>query len=281
MAVYKELLAEFDRMPYYLDDSIIATKHDLMEQIRIRRDDILCSISYSNKHTARYCKVMEDLLDQFIALVQKTVLPKRLEDWWRYSFEISHKGVMLSLEHIQSAFVNEDESEYSSEVVDQIFPLVFVRAKMLTVEEYAKLYDVEQVTVRQWIRRCKLRSVAKAGKEWRISELTDIPRRGFEGVQYRWWSELPDIPEGLEYIKEFRLLTLVKSAEDKYMAIFSEAKGPNSKRLDKVMENEERERLEAFFIGNPLVEFANETITYNHKKKIEPEEEYDEEDCDD
>ena len=45
------------------------------------------------------------------------------------------------------------------------------------------------------------------------------------------------------------------------------------------MENEERERLETFFIGNPLVEFANETITYNHKKKVEPEEEYDEEDC--
>ena len=39
MAVYKELLAEFDRMPYYLNDSIIATKYDLMEQIRIRRDD--------------------------------------------------------------------------------------------------------------------------------------------------------------------------------------------------------------------------------------------------
>lgn len=277
MSRYKELLAEYDRMPQYLEEQVISTKSDLLAEIKVRKTDILCALENSNRHTTSYYKVMEELLEQFEARIKKTVLPKRLEDWWRYSFEITHRGIMLTLEHIQSAFVNEEETEYSDEVVDQIFPLVFVRAKMLTVDEYAKLYEIEPVTVRQWIRRCKLRTVEKAGKEWRISVLTDVPKRGFESAQYRWWTELPNVPEGLEYVNDYKLATIVKSGTEELIAIFSEAAGPNSKVSQIRMTTAEREQLETFFIGNPLVEYASESMTFNHKKKKEPEIDFDDE----
>lgn len=272
MPEYRELLAEYDRLPRYLEERAITTKYDLLDQIQIRKADILREISNSSRHTARYRTIMEDLLDRFLLRMRNTVLPRRLEDWWRYSIEITHKGILLCMEHIHSAFVNEDETKYASEVVDQIFPLVFIPAQMLTVDEYAKLYEVEPVTVRQWIRRCKLRAVEKAGKEWRISELADIPRRGFEGVQYRWRAELPDVPEEFSYINSYKLLTLVRTGNDSFTAIFSEANGPNSKIHQQTYTADERERLETFFIGNPLVEYANESISINRKKKTEPDE---------
>ena len=52
------------------------------------------------------------------------------------------------------------------------------------VEEYAAATNTEAVTVRQWIRRGKLRNALKIGSEWRIPEITDPPRRGYTPVSY-------------------------------------------------------------------------------------------------
>lgn len=273
MSKYYEIQAEVDRLPDAIGDRLLTTKQELLWDIRDRRDKILSSISNSNRHTTRYYSVMEALLDQFYAIVKKTVLPNRLEDWWFYSYEISYKGIALFLEHMESAFMNEEMTEASSETMDQIFVLLFIPAKMLSVEEYSKLYEVEPVTVRQWIRRCKLRTVTKAGKEWRISELTDIPKRGFEPAQYRWRAELTDLPSGFEYLNEYKQATLGKKNDNSgYWVLFSEANGTNSKTRSVDLNNEERETLETFFIGNDNVQYASESLSYFWKIKKEDEE---------
>ena len=142
---------------------------------------------------------------------------------------------------------------------------------MLSVDEYAKLYEVEQVTVRQWIRRCKLRTVEKAGKEWRISELTDVPKRGFEPAQYRWRAELTDLPVGFEFLNDYIMATLVKSdSGDAFKVLFTDGTGVQSKTRAMELTNEEREKLESYFIANHDVSYASEGYSYWWKKK-EPE----------
>ncbi len=280
MAKYIEIQADVDRLPDSIGDRLITTKEDLLWDLERRTQDLLASLSNSNRHTARYYSVMEDLLKAFQVRIRKTILPNRLEDWWFYSYEISYHGIGLFLEHMSSAFLNEETGESSSETINQIFPLVFITAKMLTVDEYAKLYEVEQVTVRQWIRRCKLRTVEKAGKEWRISELTDVPKRGFEPAQYRWRAELTDLPEGFDFLNEYVMATLVKGeSSDVYKVLFTDGNGVHSKTRALDLTNEERERLESFFIANHDVSYASESHAFWWKKKEPEPDEADEEDA--
>jgi len=276
MSKLYEVQAEFDNLPDCIRDRLITTKSELIWDIKDRSKALLDSLSKSNRHTARYYSVMEELLKAFLERVRKTVLPKQLEDWWFYSYEISYHGIILYLEHMSGAFLNEEKTESSSETIDQIFPLVVIRAKMLSVDEYAKLYDVEQVTVRQWIRRCKLRTVEKAGKEWRISELTDVPKRGFEPAQYRWRATLTDLPEGFEFINEYKMATLVKpDTTDTYHVLFTEGTGANCKTKALELTNEERETMETYFIANPDVTFASDGHAYWWKKPGKDDEEED------
>ena len=49
---------------------------------------------------------------------------------------------------------------------------------------YAAMLGVEPVTVRQWIRRGKLRYAKKIGRDWLIPDTEDKPQRGFTSVRY-------------------------------------------------------------------------------------------------
>lgn len=46
------------------------------------------------------------------------------------------------------------------------------------------MLGIEPVTVRQWIRRGKLRHAKKNGRDWLIPDTEDKPQRGFSPVQY-------------------------------------------------------------------------------------------------
>ena len=263
MANYIEIESKKDKLPAFLRERMLTTKEDLLKDVKIRTETILESLSNSNRHTMHYYNRVEELLKVFYNQLEDTVLPKKLEDWWFYSYEISYRGVGLYLEHMGSATVNKEKTDSSSQDIDQVFVLVFVPAKMLTVDEYSKLYEVEQVTVRQWIRRCKLRTVEKEGKEWRISELTDIPKRGFEPAQYRWRKELFDLPEGFEFLNEYKLATLIKDPkDDAFKILFTEGRGPSSKTIALELTDEERLTLETYFIANRDVSFASESHAF-------------------
>lgn len=282
MAKYIEVQATVDRIPNCIADHLITTKTELLEYIESKTKSLLESLASSNRHTARYYSVMEELINSFQKKIRKTILPERLEDWWLYSFEISYRGAHLCLEHMGSAWINEEGTDSDSQTIDQIFPLVYIPARMLSVDEYAKLYEVEQVTVRQWIRRCKLRTVEKAGKEWRISELTDLPKRGFEPAQYIWrGATLVDLPEGFDYLNDYALATLIEGdTSDTYKVLFTDATGPKGKRIAYELTNEERERLETYFIANPSVSYASDRhfFWWKRNEADDTTEEFEEED---
>ena len=201
---YIELQSEFDSLPDRLSERLMVTKRDVQWELDYRLNTLYEFAGNDSWHSGKYYALLKDQIRNFKRKLELTVLPRTLEDWWRYTYELSHKGVRLYVEHINTIWLNEDTGELDEETVDQVFPLISYDARMLTVDEYAKLYDVEPVTVRQWIRRGKIREAEKAGKEWRISELTDVPRRArYEPATYKWISRLKDVPDEFSFLSDY------------------------------------------------------------------------------
>ena len=77
-------------------------------------------------------------------------------------------------------FDEDGEPTSVSVMPGQTFELVTVPSALLSVEEYAAVYNVSVTTVRQWIRRGKIRSAIKNGCEWSIPELAAVSGRGYQ-----------------------------------------------------------------------------------------------------
>lgn len=268
--------AEGEILPDFVEKMYITTKLDLLEDVRKRSERLLSTISNSTQHTISYYNQYKAQLDMFYEQIKKTVLPKRLEPFWRYTYEFTPSSSILLLEHVKEleATVDADPEDrmITSETVDQVFFLFAIEGDFLTVDEYAKKYEVEAVTVRQWIRRGKLKTAQKVGKEWIIPVLTDIPSRGYEGGQYRIRGNCDDAPEEFSYLRDFKLITIWQDAKDKniYHMKLTDMKGLRATTKDVDLTNEERERLELYLMASRSVQFVGENRSYSHKLIEEP-----------
>mgnify|MGYP002802694782 FL=1 len=136
----------------------------------------------------------------------------------------------------------------------QILPLIIIPAKNLTVEEYANMYGVGVGTVRQWIRRGKIRNAKKRGREWLIPELTELPGRGYQSGVYEWYEYLEDLPEEYEFLRKYTVVIINQNRENKKVYEVTYAAGgvrPEKKEYSE----KERERLELFLISHPQIHF--------------------------
>ena len=112
---------------------------------------------------------------------------------------------------------------------------------------------IEPVTVRQWIRRGKLRSATNFGGEWRIPAITDPPTRGYSPVRYYNNGRLLVIPEeiGVTLNQNPCVIDISKSKDgDGYLVYFDHVQAffPNNLISEKT-----REKLELTLISNPNI----------------------------
>ena len=156
------------------------TKDDILRELdyRIRqyKEDPATLNKFRGEKPISYFRALVRLLEEFKDQVEKTVLFEDLEPFWSYSYTIEETGIHLDLEHCFHVGF-QDDGYPIKEWIDQEFRLIDVKSKLLTVEEYGERYGVGPGTVRQWIRRGKIRSAMKAGKEWRIPELVEMKQR--------------------------------------------------------------------------------------------------------
>lgn len=270
---YIELQSEFDSLPDRLSERLMVTKRDVQWELDYRLNTLYEFAGNDSWHSGKYYALLKDQIRNFKRKLELTVLPRTLEDWWRYTYELSHKGVRLYVEHINTIWLNEDTGELDEETVDQVFPLISYDARMLTVDEYAKLYDVEPVTVRQWIRRGKIREAEKAGKEWRISELTDVPRRArYEPATYKWISRLKDVPDEFSFLSDYtnidirkRELNVAEEAPEITYIAFLTSRAERGDGVTVRLTDEARDRLETYLIANPDVLFTGNTRSFSYK----------------
>ena len=132
--------------------------------------------------------------------------------------------------------------------------LAQVKCAYLTVEQYAEKYDVTVTAVRQWIRRGKLRSAVKMGRDWLIPELADRPQRGYEPVTYSWQYLSDALLEEYPFLDQCCELHIMRSERERAMfqAVLLNKYGKVYEKLR--MGIKEREKLELALISQPEVE---------------------------
>ena len=202
------------------------------------------------QHTLQYYNALSLLLDKVIVeIASRNIFDA--PDGWFYSFEVTNKNAALYIRHVSE--IQEDEDGNVVFDIDERFRLINYPVGLLTVEQFASRSKIEAGTVRQWIRRGKLRNAIKVGGEWRIPEITDPPTRGFTPVRYYNNGHFFSLPKefGASFNQHPSVIDIYKSKEEKgYIALFDYAPALISQRL---LTDAEREKLELMLIGNPNI----------------------------
>lgn len=264
---------------YIRNPDRVITKEGIITAVMDSREKIENRSREEPLHYAAFYRAVLSLIDEFVETVKNTFLPENLGNQWEYAVEYSYDGIVLHLLHFgERRYYNRCyQREEKIEFVNQVLPIMKTKARYLTVEEYANSRGVGVGTVRQWIRRGRIRTAKKFGKEWRISELSDPPKRGFTSAKYILPEKLYGIPENLQYLQNIRSLKIEKNPENKESFLISLFNDENSKDGEesgrRCISSSEREKLELFLIGNPEIIYVQEffdsifTDLFNHTKQ--------------
>lgn len=248
--------------PEEFREGMITTKQDILDSLRENVFIRSLSAFYNNSNghesvygPAEYQQQMIRQIMRFYQLVEKTILFDRLEDWWCYEIWIEDTAITLQLVHyapIGLEILNGNQvatKEHADR--NQKFNLLVEKPAKLSVEEYGKAFNVKPGTIRQWIRRGKLRGVEKHGSEWRISELSVPPRRGYTPARYEWQGELDDLPKELSDLNNYEAVGIEQNEQDKnkFDVLFSSEDGDKEETIT----SEQREKLEYYLASNPKI----------------------------
>jgi len=148
----------------------------------------------------RITKRRIELCQMFLEKMEACKLPVLTELWWFYEYLFTDDGIELNL--CTADDVESDENGDLTWSTSVEHTMIKQDCNLLTVEEFARDWGIEPVTVRQWIRRGKLRTAKKIGRDWFIPELQDKPERGFRSANY-----IIDQPNSLE-IPQYPLVSV-------------------------------------------------------------------------
>lgn len=212
--------------------------------------DIVSEMRNNPQHTLQYYNALLLLLDKVILEISSRNIFDAPEGWF-YSFEVTNKSASLYIRHVSS--IQEDEDVNLVLDIDERFRLINYPVELLTVEQFAARSKIEAVTVRQWIRRGKLRNAIKVGGEWRIPEISDPPTRGFTPVRYYNNGNFLSLPKeiGVSLNLNPFVIDIKKATDEKgYFVFFDNAPALIHKKL---LSDTEREKLELMLISNSSI----------------------------
>lgn len=239
----------------FIEEHLICSREKLLQTIRKRRGDAQEMAKTDRKHSAAYYSVLDTMFEKLLEETEKTVLFEKLEPGWIYSFYIYSQGARLELEHVGYIHQYED-GRFGSMIFNSCFTILTIPCKLLTLDEFARIYGVERNTVLQWIRRGKLRSVRRIGREWRISELSEIPGRKYVSGTFTWTEELTDLPEEYAFLRKPASIIITPDEDDskKFMVAIWRATDDPHCSYWRGLTTKEREKLELLLLSHPLVE---------------------------
>lgn len=227
-------------------------KEDLLTWLDIAKGKVQNKAETDKKHSAAFYHAYLSLLDRFRTAINAAVLFNELEDFWYYSLAISPSGATLSLIHVSKWKEIDDKLIVTT---DQTYRLIHEAGKMLSVENYAAQYGVGAGTVRQWIRRGKLRGAKKAGRDWSIPELTEIPSRGFQSGAYFLYERLKEPSEDYPFLNDCRAVIINQDTADKSLFHVQTVSAHSSDTTEILCSAGEREKLEYYLLSHP--QFVN------------------------
>ena len=241
----------------------------LLAAVRERQALARQAAGTDERHSVAYYKRLDALFDRFFDAIGEAMLFEELEPCWIYDFTVDSRGARLSLRHI-GWMDQRGEGFAHSLMYNAEYELLTVSCNMLSVEEFAAIYGVERITVLQWIRRGKIRSVRRIGKQWRISELTELPGRKYRPVGFRWTEGLTDLTELLakyDFLQGPGSVYISQDPKDPLkfnLTVFREERDSKAETKTESREGltvQEREKLELALLSHPLVTCCPENET--------------------
>lgn len=178
-------------------ENLPTTSNALLEMLNKSEQAIVKEMRETPQHSIYYYNALLSLFNRIIL----DVFTRKIFDapvGWYYSLEISNRIASICLKHISSSnFIDGSlNTNNPTEIFyDEKFSIINFPVENLSVEDYAKRIKTEPVTIRQWIRRGKLRNAFRIGGEWRIPSISDIPSRGYSAVTYHVNGEWVNLPK--------------------------------------------------------------------------------------
>lgn len=246
-----------DEIRSLFNSQVMTEKKDVISNVHWQITSAQEELENADIARAPFLRTLITMLGRFEKLIEETPMFAAPSDYWAYSFEIASLGITLNLEHYSYIRFDEEKNIEDSEV-DATFPLMSVKSSLLSVDDFAKLYNVKTVSVRQWIRRGKLRTAVKSGTEWRIPELTEFPARGYRPARYEWTEQLSGLSEEYKILAEYNAAEFTQDGEDKnlYHVLLSGDEGERTINCN----IKAREQLELMLISNPLVTYVSDSF---------------------
>ena len=193
-------------------EDILAIRGDFIERIK--------SYLSEKEFSEELIEKLSGEVDLFFTKVEKSTLPL-LNDAWHYVLILTEKSITLSMRCIGLS-VDLDDHYNKKHIWKQVtadYPLIVHELPMLSVNDYSALYGVEAVTVRQWIRRGKLRTAYKNEKEWLIPFLCELPKsKRYAPVCYTFKNDEIVFPAGFEFLKAYDYILI--SATEESLSLF-------------------------------------------------------------
>ena len=233
------------------------TKEEIIREFKDYYNFIKTDEEEIESMTQVYRESLFKLCDKFIEEINKIKIPELTDPWWFYSFTLRHDKIVLELSYCNDLEVDEDEPESLSSMESTAeFVLLEVSCNYLTVSEYAKLHSVSEVTVRQWIRRGKIRSAKKEGKNWLIPEIEERPERGFTSVSYFFKEDIPmELTQKYDFLNGAVSIFITQNKEDSELFnIYVRHKNSKENSLITVS-NKKRQIIELDLISSGRIEY--------------------------
>ena len=202
----------------------LITKNDVLSGIQELKEECRKQDDSKGGRVSEYTKRRIREIERFEKEIKRKVIFDAPEDWWAYSIEMRSSDISLFLEHYKILFPAKGTPVMDVKN-DERYCLLTMKAKLLTVEEYAKMHKIEHVTAVTRIRRGKLRSAVKFGKEWRIPALSPPITEGYTSATYKWDTYLSRLPIRYELINDYCKADFYQDQEDlkKYHVVFRAA----------------------------------------------------------
>ncbi|MDT3427313.1 hypothetical protein J2Z22_002864 [Paenibacillus forsythiae] len=198
-----------------------------------------------------YRSTMIDLCERFQSALDNCSLPQLTDDWWFYDYERTNDGIDLKLYFCEEFDIDKDGME--SMTFTEEFTLLSVKCDYVNVEQFATTNNVTEITVRQWIRRGKLRTAKKVGRDWLIPLIAVKPARGFSPASY-YWDRLPTtLSDSFPFLVGYNCIYIFqnKQAKQQFDCILGYP-GQND-RMKTTLTATEREKLELALISSSVV----------------------------
>lgn len=246
------------------EELLSVTAEEAINDFLYQRDKILQLSKKDVIRSVAFYAAFSKLSDEFVKAVREHEFPTMSEKFWGYAVVYDYTEIRLQLEKYDEICILEENTEVKTYTCIEKFNMLKVEAKLLSVDEYAKLYNVDPRTVGQWIRRGKIRTAKKIGNSWMIPEVTDSPSRGYTAATYYLAQDIRPLSDEYKFLIGIEHLTIMQEQDDKIKyTIYCYKKSDVYPSHVQRYEQKEKEKFELALIAHPAVKYVmdfNETI---------------------